>query len=178
MPPEPQDPQQPHKRRVRYRGTHPRRFEEKYKELDPDKFADDVKHIIAKGRTPAGMHLPICVEEILSILDPKPGEVCLDATLGFGGHARRAGCHTVLSFRGGPQGKKGLQERRRGRDIFKRRADAGPSLGRGTKEQPPLFLREIALGSALSGPDGADDLNIIFRAGSRRAYRQAGLPWF
>ncbi len=89
MPPEPQDPQQPHKRRVRYRGTHPRRFEEKYKELDPDKFAEDVKHIIAKGRTPAGMHLPICVEEILSILDPKPGEVCLDATLGFGGHAQR-----------------------------------------------------------------------------------------
>ena len=89
MPPEPQDPQQPHKRRVRYSGTHPRRFEEKYKELAPDKFVDDVKHIIAKGRTPAGMHLPICVEEVLALLDPRPGEVCLDATLGFGGHAQR-----------------------------------------------------------------------------------------
>lgn len=87
----PQDPQQPqpHKRRVRYSGTHPRRFEEKYKELDPARYAADVEHVIAKGRTPAGMHLPICVEEILSVLAPKPGEVCLDATLGFGGHAQR-----------------------------------------------------------------------------------------
>ena len=45
-----------HKRRVRYKGTHPRRFEEKYKELNPEKYADDVAHIIARGATPAGMH--------------------------------------------------------------------------------------------------------------------------
>ena len=34
-----QNPEQqtPHKRRVRYKGTHPRRFEEKYKELNPEK---------------------------------------------------------------------------------------------------------------------------------------------
>jgi len=86
---DPQDTPKPHKRRVRYSGTHPRRFEEKYKELNPEKFAADVEHIISKGRTPAGMHLPICVEEILTVLAPKPGDICLDATLGFGGHAQR-----------------------------------------------------------------------------------------
>lgn len=88
-----QDPQQqseppkPHKRRVRYKGRNPRRFEEKYKEHDPVKYAGDVAHVIARGRTPAGMHLPICVKEILELLDPKSGETALDATLGFGGHA-------------------------------------------------------------------------------------------
>ena len=78
----------PHKRRVRYSGRNPRRFEDKYKELNPEKYARDVEHVIAKGRTPAGMHIPICVKEILEILDPKPGETGLDATLGFGGHAQ------------------------------------------------------------------------------------------
>jgi 16S rRNA (cytosine1402-N4)-methyltransferase len=43
---------------------------------------------MAKGQTPAGAHRPICVAEILSILDPQPGQLCLDATLGYGGHAR------------------------------------------------------------------------------------------
>jgi len=80
---------QPHKRRVRYSGRNPRKFEEKYKELDPAKYAGDIEHIIAKGQTPAGMHRPICVDEILSILAPKPGEVCLDATLGYGGHSEK-----------------------------------------------------------------------------------------
>lgn len=79
----------PHKRRVRYKGRNPRRFEEKYKEHNPEKYAGDVKHIIAKGRTPAGMHIPICVSEILEILDPKPGETGLDATLGYGGHSQQ-----------------------------------------------------------------------------------------
>lgn len=78
----------PHTRRKRYRGTHPRRFEEKYKERDPQKFAADVEKVIARGQTPAGMHRSICVDEILSFLDPKPGEIALDATLGFGGHTQ------------------------------------------------------------------------------------------
>lgn len=76
------------KRRVRYSGTHPRRFEEKYKELNPDRYAADVQKVLQSGRTPAGMHRPICVSEILEILNPRPGETGLDATLGFGGHAR------------------------------------------------------------------------------------------
>jgi 16S rRNA (cytosine1402-N4)-methyltransferase len=78
----------PHVRRKRYRGTHPRKFEEKYKELDPLKFAADVEKVIARGQTPAGMHRPICVNEILEILHPAPGETSLDATLGFGGHTQ------------------------------------------------------------------------------------------
>ncbi len=78
-----------HKRRVRYGGTHPRRYSEKYKEHDPDRYGDIVEKVIRKGSTPAGMHLPICVEEILDILQIRPGESGLDATLGYGGHSRR-----------------------------------------------------------------------------------------
>ncbi len=78
----------PHVRRKRYRGTHPRKFEEKYKELNPQKFATDVEKVIARGQTPAGMHRSICVDEILAILNPQPGETALDATLGFGGHTQ------------------------------------------------------------------------------------------
>ncbi len=78
----------PHKRRPRYAGTHPQRFEEKYKELDPQRHADEVAKVMQRGQTPAGMHRPICVAEILDLLKPQPGEVALDATLGYGGHAQ------------------------------------------------------------------------------------------
>ena len=81
--------EQEHKRRVRYSGTHPRRFEEKYKEPDPLKYADTVAKVISKGSTPAGMHIPIMVKEILEILQIRPGERGLDATLGYGGHSRK-----------------------------------------------------------------------------------------
>ena len=84
-----EDRQTPHKRRVRYSGTHPTRFSEKYKEHDPEKYRDVVEKVIRKGSTPAGMHLPICVEEILAILRIRPGQRGLDATLGYGGHSRR-----------------------------------------------------------------------------------------
>jgi len=76
-----------HRRRVRYKGTHPRHFQEKYKELDPQHHALELAKVMDRGHTPAGMHRSICVREILEILDLKPGEVGLDATLGFGGHA-------------------------------------------------------------------------------------------
>jgi 16S rRNA (cytosine1402-N4)-methyltransferase len=75
-------------RRPRYRGKNPRLFHEKYKEHQPDKYADDIHKIVAAGRTPAGSHRPILVAEILKILSPRPGEVALDCTLGYGGHAR------------------------------------------------------------------------------------------
>ncbi len=78
----------PHVRRRRYRGSHPREFKEKYKELNAEQFADDVQKVIARGQTPAGTHRPICVDEILAILNPKPGETALDCTLGFGGHTQ------------------------------------------------------------------------------------------
>ena len=81
--------EQQHKRRVRYKGTHPRHFSEKYKELNPEKYQEDVQKIISQGKTPAGMHISICVNEILDILQIQPGQVGLDATLGYGGHTRR-----------------------------------------------------------------------------------------
>ena len=78
----------PHKRRVRYAGTHPRQFEEKYKELDPTRHGAEVDKVMQRGQTPAGMHRSICVDEILAILKPQPGETGLDVTLGFGGHTQ------------------------------------------------------------------------------------------
>ena len=78
-----------HKRRVRYKGTHPRRFEEKYKEHDPEKYGSDVARIIESGKTPAGMHISIMVQEILEVLDIRPGQVGYDATLGYGGHSQK-----------------------------------------------------------------------------------------
>ena len=78
-----------HKRRVHYSGTRPKRFEEKYKEHDPEKYADTIEKVISKGSTPAGMHISICVNEILDFLQIQPGQQGLDATLGYGGHTRR-----------------------------------------------------------------------------------------
>lgn len=75
-----------HQRRARYSGTHPKTFKEKYKELQPEQYAEDVAKVISKGRTPAGMHIPICVKEILEFLQIAPGQLGLDATLGYGGH--------------------------------------------------------------------------------------------
>lgn len=77
-----------HKRRVRYKGTHPKSFHEKYKERQPEKYKDTIEKVIQKGSTPAGMHISICVKEILDFLQIKPGQRGLDATLGFGGHTK------------------------------------------------------------------------------------------
>ena len=76
----------PHKRRVRYKGTHPRSYKEKYKELQPEKYGDTIAKVISKGSTPAGMHISIMVKEILDFLNIQPGQTGLDATLGYGGH--------------------------------------------------------------------------------------------
>ncbi len=75
-------------RRPRYPGRNPRAFHQKYKELQPERYADDVAKVLQAGKTPAGMHRPIMVDEILAALAPWPGEVAVDCTLGFGGHAR------------------------------------------------------------------------------------------
>ena len=53
--------EQIHKRRKRYKGTHPRNFEEKYKELDPEMYPETIEKVISKGSTPAGMHISIMV---------------------------------------------------------------------------------------------------------------------
>ncbi len=80
--------QKQHKRRVRYSGKYPKKFEEKYKELQPEKYQDTIAHVIRKGNTPAGMHISIMVEEILDYLKIQPGEIGFDATLGYGGHTK------------------------------------------------------------------------------------------
>ena len=77
-----------HKRRVRYKGKYPKKFEEKYKELTPEKYQDTIAHVIQKGNTPAGMHISIMVNEIINFLNIQPGETGFDATLGYGGHTK------------------------------------------------------------------------------------------
>src|SRR5450631_3526152 len=76
----------PHRRRVRYRGRNPRRFEDKYKEHGHD--PETIAKVIAGGKTPVGTHRPIMVAEILAVLTPQPGEIAVDCTLGYGGHAQ------------------------------------------------------------------------------------------
>ncbi|WP_414150059.1 16S rRNA (cytosine(1402)-N(4))-methyltransferase RsmH [Acetobacterium carbinolicum] len=83
------DNQEPkHQRRPHYKGTHPKAYKDKYKELQPEKYAVTVEKVMQKGSTPAGMHRSICVYEILDFLAIKPGQIGLDATLGFGGHTQ------------------------------------------------------------------------------------------
>lgn len=82
--PQPEKP----RRRPRYSGKNPRHFHEKYKEHQPERYATDVEKVLASGKTPAGTHRPIMVREILEVLAPQPGEIAVDATLGYGGHAR------------------------------------------------------------------------------------------
>ncbi len=81
--------QTPHKRRPHYSGAYPRKFQEKYKELQPEKYGSEIEHVISKGNTPAGMHIPIMVNEILEFLAIEPGQIGLDCTLGYGGHSGR-----------------------------------------------------------------------------------------
>ncbi len=80
---------QEHKRRPHYSGKYPKKFNEKYKEHDPEKYADTIEKVISKGSTPAGMHIPIMVDEILDVLKIQPGEKGLDCTLGYGGHTTK-----------------------------------------------------------------------------------------
>ena len=34
-----------HKRRIHYKGKYPRHFAEKYKELNPEKYKDEIQHL-------------------------------------------------------------------------------------------------------------------------------------
>lgn len=80
--------EEPHKRRVRYKGKYPRNYKEKYKELNPEKYQDTIEKVIRKGSTPAGMHISIMVREIIDFLQIKPEQTGFDATLGYGGHTK------------------------------------------------------------------------------------------
>ena len=77
-----------HTRRPRYPGKNPRQFHQKYKELSPERYPSDVQKILASGKTPAGTHRPIMINEVLECLRPAPGEIAVDCTLGGGGHAQ------------------------------------------------------------------------------------------
>ncbi len=76
-------------RRKRYSGKNPRRFEDKYKEHDPARYGETVARVIASGKTPAGSHIPILVDESQEALRLESGMTGVDATLGYGGHAVR-----------------------------------------------------------------------------------------
>jgi len=78
----------PHRRRVRYVGKYPRRFEDKYKEHDAERHPEVAAKVLASGKTLAGTHRPIMVAEVLEVLAPQAGEIAVDCTLGYGGHAR------------------------------------------------------------------------------------------
>ncbi len=78
---------QPFRRRQRYRGTHPRNYDEKYKELSSSPDPETIAKLIGSGKTPAGQHRPILVTELLEHLAPQPGERGADVTLGYGGHS-------------------------------------------------------------------------------------------
>jgi len=76
-----------HRRRARYPGAHPRRFDQRYKERDPQAYPQMQEHVKAQGRTPAGTHVPVLMREVPSWLRPAPGEIVADCTVGYGGHA-------------------------------------------------------------------------------------------
>ncbi len=83
------EPDERPQRRPRYSGRNPQRFEQKYKEHRPALYPETVAKVLAAGKTPAGSHVPILVAECLTALAPRPGQVGVDATLGYGGHAVR-----------------------------------------------------------------------------------------
>jgi 16S rRNA (cytosine1402-N4)-methyltransferase len=76
-----------HRRRARYSGTHPKSYEQKYKEHNLAAHPDIKAHLRAKGKTPAGTHIPVLIEEVVACLKPGPGRIVVDCTVGYGGHA-------------------------------------------------------------------------------------------
>jgi 16S rRNA (cytosine1402-N4)-methyltransferase len=56
--------------------------------LNPERYPGEVQKIVASGKTPAGSHRPIMVDEVLGCLQPAAGEIAVDCTLGGGGHAQ------------------------------------------------------------------------------------------
>lgn len=79
----PEPPRPP--RRKRYGGKNPRAWDQKYKEHRGD--VETLAKVTSSGKTAAGTHRPIMMQEILEVLNPQPGQVALDCTLGYGGHA-------------------------------------------------------------------------------------------
>ncbi len=136
-------------RRKRYRGTHPRRFDEKYKELNPERYPGDAAKVVARGQTPAGAHLPVMLREVLDALRPVPGDVVLDCTLGHGGHAE------AMAPRTAPGGRLiGIDLDLEALEATQRRLTA---RGIGTRVHPTSFAG-IGKVLAAEGLDGVDVL--------------------
>ena len=81
-------------RRIRYSGSYPKDFKDRYKEMRGD--LDTINKVLAKGSTPAGTHVPIMLDEVLDHLGlnfTKEGTrkmrncLSVDCTLGYGGHS-------------------------------------------------------------------------------------------
>lgn len=140
----------PHKRRPRYPGKNPRRFDQKYKELRPELHPDTVRKVLDSGKTPAGMHRPVLLQEVLEILRPQPGEIGVDCTLGYGGHAAElwSRCQPggqLFAFDADPQ------ELQRAETRLRRDLNPGESL----QVQPGNFAG-LARVLAARGVEGAD----------------------
>ncbi len=78
----------------------------------------------AQAPAATGGHTPVLLDEVMALLRPRPGEICLDGTLGEGGYTQRLITHVL------PGGRVLALDRdpaaiRRARDRF---ADAGPAL--------------------------------------------------
>jgi len=117
------------------------------------------EHVRAQGRTPAGTHVPVLVQETLAALQPAPGDVVVDGTIGYGGHARE-----ILAYLG-PTGRLigldvdatqlGRTARRLGGMVY-----AGASAGTGA-DPPRLRLHRCHFGGIAKvltreGLDGCD----------------------
>ena len=79
------------RRRKRYKGLHPRNFDEKYKEARGD--PEIIRKVLDRGKTPAGRHVPIMLQDCMAFLGlndnvASPDIVVMDCTIGYGGHAR------------------------------------------------------------------------------------------
>jgi 16S rRNA (cytosine1402-N4)-methyltransferase len=137
-------------RRKRYGGTHPKRFEEKYKEHAIEAHPQLLEHLRAKGKTPAGTHIPILVEEIMAALEPAPGDIVADCTIGYGGHAAE------FLRRIGPGGKL-VGFDMDGQELERTR------LRLGTFQTPMSFYHSNFAGIAkVMGQEGLEGFDIIF----------------
>ena len=141
----------PHRRRPRYAGKYPRRFEDKYKEHHPERYAETVAKVLAAGKTPAGTHRSIMVAEVLSVLAPRPGEIGVDCTLGYGGHAQE------LLARLQPGWEAAWPGRRSHRAPENRSPPAGARVRSGNLYRLPQQLRRAAHGCCpRPGSSGVD----------------------
>jgi 16S rRNA (cytosine1402-N4)-methyltransferase len=137
-------------RRRRYSGTHPKNYQQKYKEHNISAHPEIKAHLLAKGKTPAGSHIPVLTEEVIACLKPKSGETIVDCTVGYGGHASEFIKHI------GPSGKLIAL------DVDS--AELEHTRGRLSKENVPVsFYRSnfAGIGKALK-KENLDGCDIIF----------------